>query len=260
MKSNQRKVRLAVSGLLLAAVVATGIFAYNQDHAKEEQAKAQQVEVKDNLSESTEEPAEDVNTSNADADLPENETAETSPTVTPEVTATPEPTEAPSETPAPEAGQTATDTVLPNLDFNENTVLTAPMSGISGEVLIPYSMDSTVYFPTLDVYKCSPAVVLAAEVDTPVAAVAKSQVVSVEETAETGLTLTMDMGNGYQAVYGQLKDVTLQAGDTVEAGTVIGNISEPTRYYVKEGSNLYFGMTKDGASLDPTEYLALQAE
>ena len=70
----------------------------------------------------------------------------------------------------------------------------------------------------------------------------------------------MDMGNGYQAVYGQLKDVTLQAGDTVEAGTVIGNISEPTRYYVKEGSNLYFGMTKDGASLDPTEYLALQAE
>ena len=73
-----------------------------------DRAKAQQEEVKDNLSESTEEPAEDVNTSNADADLPENETAETSPTVTPEVTATPEPTEAPSETPAPEAGQTAT--------------------------------------------------------------------------------------------------------------------------------------------------------
>ena len=54
--------------------------------------------------------------------------------------------------------------------------------------------------------------------------------------------------------------MTLQAGDLVEAGTVIGTVSAPTRYYLEEGSNLYFAMSKDGTSLDPTEYLALQAE
>ena len=164
----------------------------------------------------------------------------------------------PSATPEPE--ETASDTVLPELSFDENTVLTAPVSGTSGEILIPYSMDRTVYFPTLGVYKCSPAIAMAADVGTPVAAVARSQVLSVEEDPQTGVTVTMDMGSGYQAVYGQLADVTLQAGDLVEAGTVIGTVSDPTRYYLEEGSNLYFAMSKDGTSLDPTEYLALQAE
>ena len=263
MKSKQRKVRLAVSGVLLAAVVATGIYAYNQDHAKEEQARQEE---QARLSEEQEQLSENVNTSNADADMPEEEVVETEPEKTeePEEAAQPEEAGETAETESRDAAQepeeTASGTVLPAPDFQEDTVLTAPVSGTSGEILIPYSMDRTVYFPTLGVYKCSPAVAMAAEVGTPVAAVARSQVLLVEEDPQTGLTVTMDMGNGYQAVYGQLADVTLQAGDLVEAGTVIGTVSEPTRYYVKEGSNLYFAMSKDGTSLDPTEYLALQAE
>ena len=39
-------------------------------------------------------------------------------------------------------------------------------------------------------------------------AAANGKVVSVLENEETGTTATLDMGNGYQAVYGQLKDVT----------------------------------------------------
>ena len=62
MKSKQRKVRLAISGVLLAAVVATGIYAYNQDHAREEQAR-QEEEAR--LSEEQEQLSQDVNTSNA---------------------------------------------------------------------------------------------------------------------------------------------------------------------------------------------------
>ena len=254
MKSKQRKVRLAISGVLLAAVVATGIYAYNQDHAREERAR-QEEEAR--LSEEQEQLSQDVNTSNADADMPE-ETAQAEPEAAPEITEAPEAAVTPSATPEPE--ETASDTVLPELSFDENTVLTAPVSGTSGEILIPYSMDRTVYFPTLGVYKCSPAIAMAADVGTPVAAVARSQVLSVEEDPQTGVTVTMDMGSGYQAVYGQLADVTLQAGDLVEAGTVIGTVSAPTRDYLEAGSNLYFAMSKDGTSLDPTEYLALQAE
>ena len=56
----------------------------------------------------------------------------------------------------------------------------------------------------------------------------------------------MELGSGYQAVYGQLKDLCVEEGDTVTEGTVIGYVSAPTKYYSKEGNNLYFAMKKDG--------------
>ncbi len=246
MRSKQKKVRLAISGLLLAAVVGTGIYAYNLDSSY--------VDELEDLEEQAQLPEEndweDVNTSSAEADLPE----EPEITPAPETTPTPTPTEAAEET-SPTAGNEAS-----SLSFDENTVLSAPMTGTSGEVLIPYNMEHTVYFPTLDAYKCSPALVMAAEVGTPVMAVADSQVTLVENNEETGLTVTMDMGDGYQAIYGQLKDVTVEAGQQVEASAVIGAVNEPTKYYVDEGSNLYFAMTKDGEPIDPTLYLPPMAE
>ena len=44
-------------------------------------------------------------------------------------------------------------------------------------------------------------------------------------------------------------------GDIVESGAVLGYVSEPTKYYTKEGSNLYFEMTKDETPVDPILYL-----
>ena len=111
------------------------------------------------------------------------------------------------------------------------------------------------YFPTLNVYKTSPAIAISAEVGTPVMAVANGQILSITENEETGTTVTVDMGNGYQAIYGQLKDVPFQAEEYVSAGAVLGYINEPTKYYTKEGANLYFALQKDGTPLDPLQYL-----
>ena len=44
-------------------------------------------------------------------------------------------------------------------------------------------------------------------------------------------------------------------GDYVEAGHVIGYVTEPTKYYSVEGSNLYFELRKDGVPVDPIEFL-----
>lgn len=139
-----------------------------------------------------------------------------------------------------------------DLMFSEATIMELP---VTGTVLIPYNMENTVYFPTLDLYQCNPGVVFSAAEGTPVLAAADGEVVSVENDARTGLTVTMNLGNGYEAIYGQLTDVSLEAGQKVQKAARIGAVAAPTKYYVKEGSNLFFEMKKDGKAIDPMVYL-----
>lgn len=126
---------------------------------------------------------------------------------------------------------------------------------VEGNVIMNYSMDKTVYFATLDQYKYNPALIIGCEAGNSVKAAADGKVVSVETIDETGTTMIVDLGDGYQAIYGQLKDVTLKAGDTCKAGDVLGSVNDPSRYYLKEGSNLYFEIEKDGAAVNPLDYL-----
>ena len=78
---------------------------------------------------------------------------------------------------------------------------------------------------------------------------------NVEQDAQTGLTVTLDMGNGYSAVYGQLKEVPVQIGDYVEKGQIVGYLSEPTKYFSMEGPNLYFEVLKDEVPVNPLDFM-----
>lgn len=156
------------------------------------------------------------------------------------------------ETQAKEEEQPVEDAVAEiSLHFAEDSAV----SPMKGEVILPYSMDKTVYFPTLDQYKYNPAVIVQGEVDDKVCFIAKGNITNIEKNEETGCTVTQDLGDGYTAIYGQLKDLTVKVGDSVESGEIAGYIAEPTKYYSVEGSNLYFQMLKDGKSVDPTEYI-----
>ena len=126
---------------------------------------------------------------------------------------------------------------------------------IAGNILVDYSMDKTVYFPTLDQYKYNPAIIIEGSVDQSVLSAAAGKVTSIENLDETGTTITMDIGSGYQVIYGQIKEPAVQQGDYVQAGDLIGYVAEPTRFYSKEGANLYFQVTKDGESINPKELL-----
>ena len=111
--------------------------------------------------------------------------------------------------------------------FTEESTLTWPASGA---VIMGYSMDQTVFFQTLEQYKYNPAMIISGEVGESINASAAGIVTDIEETAQTGTTVTLDMGNGYSAVYGQLADVGLSIGDYINAGETIGTLKEPTKY------------------------------
>lgn len=134
------------------------------------------------------------------------------------------------------------------LAFSSDQGLVRP---VSGDILIPYSMDRTVYFTTLDQYKYNPATVYRVEEGTQVMACAEGRVASVFRNEEIGQAVTLDLGNGYQVVYGQLQALNVAEGDYVNPGQIIGSVAAPTIYYSLEGSNLYFLLEQDGAALDP---------
>ncbi len=136
--------------------------------------------------------------------------------------------------------------------FSETDTLLWP---VSGSILLNYSMDQTVYFATLDQYKYNPAVIISGSTGEEVVTAARGTVTAVETNAQTGNTVTIDIGSGYQTVYGQLADVNVAVGDYVNSGQAIGTLSEPTKYYSVEGCNLYFQLTKDGTPVNPLDYL-----
>ena len=159
---------------------------------------------------------------------------------------------APAKTEKPEKSKQETAAKAAALSFSPETDLGWPLQG---DVILNYSMDQTIYFSTLEQYKYNPAVIIAGKVNDPVNAAATGKITDISTNEETGVTVTMELGDGYSAVYGQLKEVLYKEGATVEAGNAIGYIAEPTKYYSVEGSNLYFELQKDGEPVNPMQYM-----
>lgn len=138
------------------------------------------------------------------------------------------------------------------LAYDGTQVLAWPLIGT---VVMPYSMDQTVYFKTLDCYRCNPGVMIAGNEGEAVYAVYDGVVSSVANSKEYGTIVTIDLGNGYQAMYGQLKNITVKEGDRIDKAQPIGEVAAVSTYYTEEGNHLYFAMTKDNVPIDPTYYM-----
>ncbi len=135
----------------------------------------------------------------------------------------------------------------PELHYSTEQGLTRP---VSGEILLPYSMEGSIYFATLDQYKYNPATVFAAEEGSDVSACAAGRITEVFETAQLGKGVVVDLGDGYVATYGQLTNIQVKEGDLVNAGEKLGVVAAPSKYYTLEGTNLYFCLEKDGEPIN----------
>lgn len=152
-----------------------------------------------------------------------------------------------------QAGQEALSTAMqPALNFSDEDTLVWP---ISGNILVNFSMDKTIYFPTLDQYKYNPAIVIEAHEGDLITAAAAGKVTAVYEDREIGNAVTTELGNGYEVTYGQLANILVSEGSYVAKGDVIAQVAAPTKYYSVEGTNVYFSLTKDGEPINPMSRL-----
>lgn len=144
--------------------------------------------------------------------------------------------------------KTSAETVTKELSFTESQGLARPAVG---EIVMHYSMDKSIYFATLDQYKYNPAVMISAAEGDTVTVCADAKVISIFNDEEIGHAVVLDLGNGYQATYGQLQNVQVEEGIYVNRGESLGTVAAPTKYYTVEGTNLYFELKKDGISVNP---------
>lgn len=126
---------------------------------------------------------------------------------------------------------------------------------VEGDVVMNYSTDHLIYHATLDQFRTHDAIAIAAAEGTEVVAAADGVVVSVENNVQTGITVTTEIGNDYYLVYGQLADSELNVGDSVVQGERIGAVAKASRFYSKEGDNLYFQVRCGEETLNPMSLL-----
>lgn len=264
MMKKEKITKVIVNSVLLAAIVALGITVYqagtSQEGYEDVQEPVQLVELKEE-----EKPSVDAGTSLVEAQLDDKvKSTENTEEISQEPLNMEQAnnseyveelglTDADAETVSNSSVEAEMNNAVPvQLNFTENTLMEWP---VEGSLLMDYNMEQTVYFKTLNQYKVSPAIAVQAQEGTQIRAAVTGTITSIVEDAETGTTITMDLGNGYEAIYGQLKDVVVSQGQTVETDAPLGTVAAPTKYYALEGSNLYFAMRKDGEPIDPLTYL-----
>ena len=238
-KTGNKKAAAAAVICFVAAIAIAGTYTFNdykKSQSEKDIAMAEEETVVEELPDET-----------VDGEIVENE---------PTTEEANEPVEEPEEIFSEET-ESVSISPLANVNFSEDTLMLWPVSGM---VLMDYSMDKTVYFKTLDQYKYNPAMIIAGAQGDQVIAGVSGIVKSIDNSAQTGTTVNVDFGNGYEAFYGQLISLEVKTGDYVDATTTLGYINEPTKYYSSEGSNLYFEMRKDGQPVDPKLYLTEYAE
>ncbi len=178
----------------------------------------------------------------------------TAPTEAPTKDLTEALTEAPTQAPSKANEQAVgNDTVKTKFSFKEDDTLLWP---VKGDIVLKYSMDGTIWIPTLKSYRCNPAICIAAKEGSEVKAAASGYIEGIVNTQETGTNIIVNIGDGYKTIYGNVSNTAnLKAGQTIQAGDTIGTVSKATIFYSETGDNLYFQLEKDGKAIDPVMFL-----
>lgn len=166
------------------------------------------------------------------------------PTVAPTPEATPKPVIAPTPAPAPEPTPAPTPAA---------SIFTWP---VKGDVVGDYSLEVLAYDETMQDWRTHSGMDIAAAIGTQVKAVSAGTVESVEQDLLMGTTVVIAHADGVQSIYCNLAAApAVEAGDQVSPGTVIGSVGDTAAAESAKAAHLHFEMKKDGASVDPVDYL-----
>ena len=174
-------------------------------------------------------------------------------------TSTPKPTAKPTAKPTTKPTSTPEPTIEPIKDIDpvNNKVTVSFSAPLLGHVTKEYAMDHLIYSITMDYWHTHSGVDIEGVLGTAVKASADGVVAKAEKDPNLGYVIVLDHGNGWQSTYANLASVeNVYVGQLVVSGEVIGTIGESSPIEFAEAAHLHFELSRDGKSVDPTQYLA----
>ena len=127
---------------------------------------------------------------------------------------------------------------------------------VKGEVLRDFSVETLALDPTLGDWRTHGGLDIAASLGVKVLAMAPGTVSEVYEDGLMGTTVVINHGDGLTTTYCNLAgQPTVEPGEAVETGTVIGAVGDTAIAEVGLVSHLHLEAWKDGVRVDPMDYL-----
>ena len=175
------------------------------------------------------------------------------PSVKPTPSADPAPTATPAATPTPSANPTPAETVKPSATKPAVSVYTWP---VKGEVIRDFSLEVLAYDETMGDWRTHCGMDISAQLGAEVCAVSTGTVEAVYEDDLMGTTVVIDHGEGVKSIYSNLAAMpTVEVGDTVKPGSVIGAVGETALAESGRPPHLHLEMSKNDHVVDPLQYL-----
>jgi len=127
---------------------------------------------------------------------------------------------------------------------------------IMGNIVMPFSMEKTIYHPTLEEYRTSNKISIKGTIGQQVKVSESGVVESITKTPEMGNVVVINHGDGWETTYGQLQNkVLVEENQKVNKGDIIGGIGTPSKYSICLGEHLDLILSKDNNPIDPEIYL-----
>ena len=156
----------------------------------------------------------------------------------------------------PDPPETSTDTESVQNTEPERPVAVVYTWPVKGEVLRDFSLEVLSPDPTLGDWRTHSGMDIAAAQGEKVLALRAGTVSMVYDDGLMGTTVVIDHGDGLTSTYCNLaSSPSVQKGDTVDTGTILGTVGESALAESGMASHLHLETRMDGDIVDPSEYL-----
>ena len=132
------------------------------------------------------------------------------------------------------------------------------VSPVQGQTVATYSMEALSYNQTTRDWRVHNGIDIAADEGSQVCAAADGEVYTVYEDETLGHTVVIRHTGGYTTRYSSLdEEISVQAGDQVTAGAVIGTVGSTALVETTMGPHVHFSVSYQDEPMDPVEFLSL---